>query len=79
MMTDRTQNSRMTDQLTIGACGHTTRLRSYGVRVCTEPAGHDIPPDAPATSTEGWHRHTHTDGTAVCWAPADVAARREAA
>ena len=79
MMTDRTQNSRMTDQLTIGACGHTTRLRSYGVRVCTEPAGHDIPPDAPPTSTEGWHRHTHPDGSAVCWPTDQAIARREAA
>lgn len=67
----------MTDQLALGACGHTTRLRSYGQRSCTEPAGHQPPPDAPPTSTEGWHRHTHPDGTAVCW-PTDQAIARRA-
>ena len=38
--------------------------------------GHDIPPNAPPTSTEGWHRHTHPDGSAVCWATDRAIARR---
>ena len=69
----------MTDQLELGACGHTTRLRSYAT-------GHA--PSPPATSPHPTHQpHRPKGGTAtptltgplsaVCW-PTDHAIARRA-
>lgn len=63
------------DQLKLGTCGATARHPSYGWRTCTQPTGHQPPPGAPPTSTEGWHRSN--DG--ISWATNEALARRAAA
>lgn len=60
------------DQTEHGACRATTRLPSYGWRTCTQPAGHHPPPDAPPTSTAGWHRSTDN----ISWATDQALANR---
>ena len=55
-----------------GVCGATTRLPSYGLRVCVEPAGHQPAPDQPSTSTEGWHQSADH----VRWATDEALAAR---
>ena len=61
-------------QLELGACGATARHPSYGTRVCTMPAGHQPPPDAAPTSTDGWHRSSDH----IRWATPEALARRAA-
>lgn len=62
-------------QLELGACGATTRIPSYGRRTCVEPAGHQPPPDAPPTSTQGWHESADH----IRWATPQAATQRAAA
>lgn len=62
-------------QLPLGACGHTARHPSYGWRTCVMPAGHQPPPDAPPTTTEGWHQSADH----IRWATTEALARRTAA
>jgi len=62
-------------QLELGACNATARHPSYGWRTCTMPTGHQPPPDAPPTSTAGWHRSA--DG--IGWATPEALDNRAAA
>jgi len=61
-------------QLELGACGADARHPSYGRRTCALPAGHQPPPDAPPTSTEGWHQSADH----IRWATAETLAARAA-
>ena len=63
----------MTGQLELGACNAIARHPSYGSRTCTMPAGHQPPPDAAPTSTDGWHQSA--DG--IRWATVQWLAFRE--
>ena len=56
-------------------CEATTHLRSYGLRVCVMPAGHQPAPGQPSTSTEGWHQSADH----IRWATPEALARRAAA
>ena len=58
--------------MTDAVCGATAHLHSYGWRTCTQPAGHQPPPDQPSTSTEGWHQSA--DG--IRWATDEALAVR---
>lgn len=58
--------------MTDAVCGATAHLRSYGHRVCTQPAGHQPAPDQPPTSTEGWHQSTDH----IRWATDEALAAR---
>lgn len=63
----------MTGYVVVCACGATATHPSYGTRTCTMPAGHQPPPDAAPTSTDGWHQSA--DG--IRWATVQWLAFRE--
>lgn len=61
-------------QLEVGTCGATAHHPSHGTRTCALPTGHQPPPDAPATSTDGWHQSSDH----IRWATAKALAARAA-